>query len=65
MPTKSELNRRLLWRELGDKSYYSSIKGLYGDKTFIDDLDIVNELGGHTECVNALRYLRLFTSIAA
>lgn len=53
---KSVLEKRLLRRELGDNTPYSSIAGIYGDKTWIDDMDIVNELGGHTGCVNALRY---------
>lgn len=52
---KVTLQDRLLRRELGGTSRYSAIKGLYGDKTWIDDLDIVNELGGHSGCVNALR----------
>lgn len=49
------LQDRLLRRELGDGSSYSGIKGLYGDRAWINDLDIVNELGGHSGCVNALR----------
>ncbi len=52
MPTVQD---RLLRRELGDTSRYSAIKGIYGDKSWINDLDIVNELGGHSGCVNALR----------
>ena len=48
------LQDRLLRRELGDSSGYSDIKGLYGDRAWINDLDIVNELGGHSGCVNAL-----------
>lgn len=55
---KSALYNRLLWREQGDITPYSGIRGMYGDKTWIDDMDIVNELGGHTGCVNALRYVR-------
>ena len=51
---KLTLQDRLLGRELGNPSRYSSIKGIYGDKTWIDELDIVNELGGHSGCVNAL-----------
>ncbi|KAL9101596.1 MAG: hypothetical protein Q9163_003157 [Psora crenata] len=47
---------RLLWRELGSTSRYASIRGIYGDKSWIDDLDIVNELGGHSGCVNALSW---------
>ncbi|KAI9839127.1 MAG: hypothetical protein M1819_003120 [Sarea resinae] len=49
---------RLLRRELGDTSRYSAIQGLYGDRSFVDDLDIVNELGGHSGCVNALCWSR-------
>lgn len=52
---KFTLQDRLLRRELGDTSRYSDVKGLYGDKAWIDNLDIVNELGGHSGCVNALR----------
>ncbi|SLM39623.1 WD40/YVTN repeat-like-containing domain [Lasallia pustulata] len=53
---KTTLQDRLLRRELGGLTRYSAIKGLYGDKTWIDDLDIVNELGGHSGCVNALSW---------
>ncbi|ODH53623.1 hypothetical protein GX48_00041 [Paracoccidioides brasiliensis] len=53
---KSVLERRLLRRELGDDTSYASIAGIYGDKAWIDDMDIVNELGGHTGCVNALSW---------
>ncbi|KAL6715633.1 hypothetical protein ACLMJK_006594 [Lecanora helva] len=50
------LQDRLLKRDLGNTSRYSAIKGLYGDRCWIDDLDIVNELGGHSGCVNALSW---------
>ena len=53
---KLTVQDRLLWRELGDRSRYSAVKGLYGDKSFIQSLDIVNELGGHSGCVNALSW---------
>jgi DDB1- and CUL4-associated factor 6 len=46
---------RLFKRELGDGGRYSKIRGVYGDKKWVDGLDIVNELDGHTGCVNALR----------
>lgn len=46
---------RLLKRELGSRSRYSKIQGIYGDRKWAEDLDIVNELDGHTGCVNALR----------
>ena len=52
---RPNLQDRLLRREIGDKSSYSTIRGVYGDKSWINDLDIVNELGGHSGCVNALR----------
>lgn len=45
---------RLLRRELGLRETYCSIAGIYGDRKFTDDLDIVNELGHHSGCVNAL-----------
>lgn len=34
----------------------SSVRGLYSNKRWINDLDIVNELGGHKGCVNALSW---------
>ncbi len=55
---KFTLQDRLLKRELGETSRYSSVGELYGDKAWIDELDIVNELGGHSGCVNALSWSR-------
>ncbi|KAF2202897.1 WD40 repeat-like protein [Delitschia confertaspora ATCC 74209] len=49
---------RLLRRELGDATRYSKVAGIYGDRKWINDMDIVNELGGHTGCVNALSWSR-------
>ncbi|KAJ5574464.1 hypothetical protein N7450_008363 [Penicillium hetheringtonii] len=49
---------RLWRRECGDRSSYAEIRGIYGDKEWVDSLDIVNELGGHTGCVNALSWSR-------
>lgn len=47
---------RLLKREVGqERSKYSDIRSIYGDRKWIDNLDIVNELEGHNGCVNALR----------
>lgn len=54
---KSSLYDRIWRRESGYGSHYSSIRSLYGSKEWVDDLDIVNELGGHTGCVNALSYV--------
>lgn len=50
---------RLLERELGIRTGHdhglTSPRGIYGDHTWVHELDIVNELDGHTGCVNALR----------
>lgn len=46
---------RLLHRALGGRQLRQSVRKLYGDRSWAEDLDIVNELGGHTGCVNALR----------
>ena len=46
---------RLLRREVGDRKRYSSVRGIYGDRHWVEDMDIVNELEGHNGCVNALR----------
>ena len=54
---KSSLHNRILLRELGSERRDASIRGIYGDETWIHNLDIVNELSGHTGCVNALRYV--------
>lgn len=56
---------RLLKRELGDRTRYSAIKGLYGDKNWIQNLDIVNELDGHNGCVNALSWSKSGTLLAS
>lgn len=54
---KYTIHDRLLRREVASdrKQLYSSVRGIYGDRKWIDDMDIVNELEGHTGCVNALR----------
>jgi len=49
------LESRLLLRELNLGGTNSGPRGTYGDKDFVNDLDIVNELHGHIGCVNALR----------
>jgi hypothetical protein len=49
---------RLLKREVGhQRRTYTDIRGIYGDRHWVDDFDIVNELEGHNGCVNALRYV--------
>ncbi|GIC94213.1 WD repeat-containing protein [Aspergillus udagawae] len=55
---KDSLYDRIWRRESGYTSPSASIRGIYGSKEWIDDLDIVNELGGHTGCVNALCWSR-------
>ena len=51
---QATLPRRLFRREYSNNASYASIGHLYGDRTWINDLDIVNELGGHSGCVNTL-----------
>ncbi|PVH97813.1 WD40 repeat-like protein [Periconia macrospinosa] len=52
---KSTIFDRLLKREIAsDRSRYPGVPGLYGDRKWVHELDIVNELEGHTGCVNAL-----------
>ncbi|KAH6620124.1 WD and tetratricopeptide repeat-containing protein [Boeremia exigua] len=50
---------RLFKREVGhERRTYTDIRGLYSDKHWVNDLDIVNELEGHNGCVNALSWSR-------
>ncbi|KAI5307287.1 hypothetical protein KEM56_000835 [Ascosphaera pollenicola] len=51
---QSRYQERLLYRSLGSRSPFCQFSGLYSDKHWIDDLDIVEELKGHAGCVNAL-----------
>lgn len=53
----SGLNSKLLYRELHGSSGRSSSKNLYGDRRWVQDLDIVGELRGHNGCINALQYI--------
>lgn len=54
---KDRFSNKLYLREIGDAAVGSkSSRQLYSDRQLIDDLDIVNELGGHTGCVNALSW---------
>ena len=53
---KSTMHKRLLRRSIGEQpSKGTRVKDFYSDRTWVDDLDIINELGGHSGCVNALR----------
>lgn len=54
---RDSLYNRLWRRECGDLSARAGLRDIYGSKEWVSDLDIVNELGGHTGCVNALRYV--------
>ena len=63
--TTSSLYDRLWRRECGGLSPQAGLRGIYGSREWVDDLDIVNELGGHTGCVNALRYVLLSVSASA
>ncbi|CRG92485.1 WD and tetratricopeptide repeats protein 1 [Talaromyces islandicus] len=55
---KSSLYDRILQRELAHHPRSASLHGIYGAAEWMDGLDIVNELGGHTGCVNALSWSR-------
>ena len=55
---KPTIQDRILRRECGDSSRYAGVRGLYSDRAWVDDLDIVAELGGHSGCVNALRQVK-------
>jgi hypothetical protein len=58
---KPSLYDRILHRELGFRPRSASLHGIYGAAEWMDSLDIVNELGGHTGCVNALRCVFRFS----
>jgi hypothetical protein len=59
---KNTVYDRLLRRETAtDRKRYSSVPGIYGDRKWVQDLDIVNELEGHSGCVNALRWVALLS----
>ncbi|PYI00982.1 WD40 repeat-like protein [Aspergillus sclerotiicarbonarius CBS 121057] len=55
---KESLYDRIWRRESGEVSRFASIHGIYGSKEWVENLDIVNELGGHSGCVNALSWSR-------
>ncbi|KAF2721852.1 WD40 repeat-like protein [Polychaeton citri CBS 116435] len=53
----AKINARLFRRELTDSAVRSKhYRTLYSDRRLINDLDIVNELDGHSGCVNALSW---------
>lgn len=49
------IDAALLEARLGFSSPQRNVKSFYGHTSWAEDLDIVNELGGHSGCVNALR----------
>ncbi|KAI5801568.1 WD domain-containing protein [Peziza echinospora] len=52
------VDQKLFRRELCGNTGSSSTRGLYGSRVWVDNLDITNELYGHTGCVNALSWSR-------
>ena len=54
---RGTLQDRILRREIGEQGSFARVSGIYGDPHFVDSLDIVNELEGHSGCVNALRHV--------
>lgn len=58
MPGVPNIDQKLFQRELHGNVGPFSVRGLYGSKAWVDDLDIINELYGHKGCVNALRYVQ-------
>ena len=54
---RDRFSEKLYHREITDIGARSkTYRKLYGDRRLIDDLDIVNELDGHSGCVNALSW---------
>jgi DDB1- and CUL4-associated factor 6 len=52
----SKIDDRLLRQSTGEyPRKQTKVRDFFGDRAWVDDLDIINELGGHTGCVNALR----------
>ncbi|KAK6385789.1 hypothetical protein LTS17_001361 [Exophiala oligosperma] len=51
-----KVDGKLLRYRIGAAGGSRTVKSLYGDKSWVEDLDIVNELGAHTGCVNALSW---------
>lgn len=63
---RNTLVDRLYRRETyGSNSTANSYRKLYSDRRLIDDLDIVNELDGHSGCVNALSWSKSGSLLAS
>ena len=61
---KPSFQDRILQREVGAQTRYGSVRGIYGDRAWVNDLDIAAELGGHSGCVNALRSVKSFDGLS-
>lgn len=48
------MHNRLFRRELAPQPGVGKVRLVYGDRTWIDRLDIIHQLDGHNGCVNAL-----------
>ncbi|KAJ5245853.1 hypothetical protein N7468_000836 [Penicillium chermesinum] len=62
---RSTLYDRLWQRECGDLPPRPGLRTIYGSQEWVDDLDIVNELGGHMGCINALSWSRSGSLLAS
>ncbi|KAM0717332.1 hypothetical protein Q7P37_007184 [Cladosporium fusiforme] len=63
---KDSLTAKILQRESADYAIKNrSYRKLYSDPSLIADLDIVNELDGHSGCVNALSWSKSGTLLAS
>ncbi|KAF8437425.1 hypothetical protein BGX38DRAFT_1273993 [Terfezia claveryi] len=58
MSDQLPIERKLFERELYGNVGPYSVRGLYGSKIWVDNLDITNELFCHRGCVNALSWSR-------
>lgn len=63
---KDSLSTKILHRESSDYAIKNrSYRRLYSDRRLIQDLDIVNELDGHSGCVNALSWSKSGSLLAS
>nr|POE86998.1 wd repeat protein iqw1 [Quercus suber] len=63
---KNTLSSKLYEREVCNLAVRTRAhRTLYSDRSFVSDLDIVNELDGHSGCVNALSWSKAGTLLAS